>query len=904
MAVPTFVKGAAGNNAANTESTSVTATLASGAAAGNLLVAVVAGDKDSISITLSGNATTSGTWTHEVFLRSASVSLWIGWKVAVGGETTLTATRGGGGSSGNSMYLSEWNQAGSGAWGVTGKVTRITTETSVSSWTTNAPPNVDRDAIALALFTVDSNLQASSPTYTAGWTARYDAPTTIDGNAGVHLASRGVTQGGNAGNCTFTMGGSDQISGAQVAFGRVASTPPTANAGADATVNQHSTFSRTATDADNGAAITARSWTVQAGPDYVGSTLSTAAALSWVPRTPGTYTLRYSATNSAGTTTDDMVLTVTAVTALVYAPIKLAATRTGAKLASSARTAALVLAGSMSGGIKRHSITRSAPMVLAASMVGQRINLVVAPLRLSAALLSSGSSNQANVTAPLKLVAHVAGLVHGTVGGPVTAPLHLAASRVGTSHRSRTVSANLRLFAARAGAKAVAVTRDAPIRIFAAVPAWLHNGVAAREAHLALGATISGRHRTNEGWEMGADLPLHAAVATSSRRFVITVEAPMVLRAQAFTERIVLEAQALRPQADTLVKYELVAVARIPQVSGPPLFLEIDPIDWTSLTWGETLNSPPELQVDLKIETITEPILQRLRTPHELPTELWLNRNGRRVFSGPLLGGAVNGENLSLTAQGTLVYTKMWNLEADYVQTDVDQADAVKYLITQWQNLEYGHFGLDVTGINPTGVLRTIEWKSAEIHWVYDRIMDFVGLADGYDIWVDPATRIVNLASPRRGIDRSSGEDAIVFDSRNVTNSNVAFSMAPGDVASDGFGTATNSGADTPLISRFSNSELRSKFGRAATAGNFQVADQGSLDAAVQGLVNARDQVLLIPGPDARVTLDADIASYDVGDTIAYQAHARLSGNGAYRIRKRSVKVSGTGTESVSVEFV
>src|SRR5207253_8423337 len=55
---------------------------------------------------------------------------------------------------------------------------------------------------------------------------------------------------------------------------------------------------------------TSRAWTVVSGPTGVGSTIGTAAALSFTPSTAGTYTLRYSATNSAGTGTDDVVLTV------------------------------------------------------------------------------------------------------------------------------------------------------------------------------------------------------------------------------------------------------------------------------------------------------------------------------------------------------------------------------------------------------------------------------------------------------------------------------------------------------------------------------------------------------------------------------------------------------------------
>jgi PKD repeat protein len=85
---------------------------------------------------------------------------------------------------------------------------------------------------------------------------------------------------------------------------------PTVGAGADANATAGTTFSRTATESANGSTITSRSWTIVSGPFDTGASLGTAAALSWAPNTPGTYTVRYSATNGIGTSTDDMVLTV------------------------------------------------------------------------------------------------------------------------------------------------------------------------------------------------------------------------------------------------------------------------------------------------------------------------------------------------------------------------------------------------------------------------------------------------------------------------------------------------------------------------------------------------------------------------------------------------------------------
>ena len=84
--------------------------------------------------------------------------------------------------------------------------------------------------------------------------------------------------------------------------------PPTANAGADASSLVNTAFTRTATE--TGVNITSRAWTVVGGPTGVGSTIGTAAALSYTPTQAGVYTLRYTVTNAAGSAFDEMILTV------------------------------------------------------------------------------------------------------------------------------------------------------------------------------------------------------------------------------------------------------------------------------------------------------------------------------------------------------------------------------------------------------------------------------------------------------------------------------------------------------------------------------------------------------------------------------------------------------------------
>lgn len=739
----------------------------------------------------------------------------------------------------------------------------------------------------------------------AAWTAP-DAFTKLSPTSGtseLSWSSRTVDTAQTLSGLTVNTGVGDGKAALVFAI-KTAAVAPTVGAGTDATIDQYATFSRTATENDGGGTITARAWTVVSGPNQVGATIGTAAALSWAPTVGGTYVLRYSATNSAGTGTDDVQVTVNPLNFPVTAPLRLFAARAGAKQVTATPTAALHLGADDGTPAKQVTSARTAPIHLAAAATGLKINLVVAPIRLAAALSNAGSSQQAFVTATLRLAAAAGNRAHNTVGGPVTAPLALDAAAAVTSARSGAVTADLVLVADSDGAKHMAAPVAGHLVLAAAIGGVVHATAVQRTALIRIAATAGGRFHTAAA-AVTAVMRLHTATTTSSVRFNRAVSATIRLHAVVFGQRIVAEVFAVRPRADTTVKYELVAVARVPQVAGPPLFLEVDPINWTDLTWSEELKAAPTLSATVKIDSLTEPILQRLRTPADSPTELWLNRNGRRVFAGPLLGGRVSGgDSLSLEASGIQTYLRWMHVVANMTFTSIDQNTIVAALIDQWQVQDYGHFGLDTSQVGASGVLRTLSYPYTELHKVADRIDDLAKLADGFDWAIDPTSRQLQMYSPTRGQDRSTGEDAIIFDQRNITSSDITFSVAPADLASDGLGTGTASGSDAPLVSTFSNAELRARFGRTGIVGTFQTDNQAALDAAVQAMVQARGTVLLIPGPSARVTLDADIADYDPGDTIGYQAHARLSATGAWRIRKRTISVASTGTESVAVEFV
>lgn len=349
--------------------------------------------------------------------------------------------------------------------------------------------------------------------------------------------------------------------------------------------------------------------------------------------------------------------------------------------------------------------------------------------------------------------------------------------------------------------------------------------------------------------------------------------------------------------------YELVVVARIPQSAGPPSLVEVDAIRWSSLAYTDTVGEPQDLTVQCLISTVPEEILQRFRDLRSFPTELWLRRSGQIIAAGPVLGGQLTGQKLTLHSAGLLRYLARMRLDADAQYLGVDQALVAKDLVDRWQSSSSGHYGIDTSRIAPTGRPIDVTYLRDELPVVL-RVLTEAGRADGgYDLEVDPASRQLIVWSPARGVDRSAGEDAVVLDSRNVTSPDLVFSAADEDLASDAFVTGSKSGGDAPLFSSYSNPDVRAQYGRGAVSATFSnVADQAQLDALAKALQVARSKPLIIPGPKLRVTDDADVTAYREGDTVFLDLAGPLSFSGPFRIKARTVSVDETGRESVDLE--
>jgi hypothetical protein len=359
----------------------------------------------------------------------------------------------------------------------------------------------------------------------------------------------------------------------------------------------------------------------------------------------------------------------------------------------------------------------------------------------------------------------------------------------------------------------------------------------------------------------------------------------------------------LRRTARRVIGYELICMARLMQPSGAPTFVEVDSILWSGLNYTDELSKPQTLQASVAINSLSDDVKQRLRAMRQMPSEMWLYRDGELIFAGPLLVWNTQGPTLTLQAVGLLGYLRYWTIDTDLVFTGVDQFTMVKTMVDNWQASSYGHFGIDTTNVGLSGVLRDATYKQTELHNVGQRVDELGRRENGFNTEVDPTTRQLRLWYPTQGVDRASGPDPIVFDELTITNNDVAASVAPDDVASDVMGTGTGTG-DTIWGTVF-DPDVRAQFGRTSATGSFDgVSDPATLTDHLSDALATRNDTFIVPGPDLRVVEDVPLSAYGVGDTVAYRVHDLLGVDGAFRIRKRSVSVDTNTVEQVKLEFV
>lgn len=352
--------------------------------------------------------------------------------------------------------------------------------------------------------------------------------------------------------------------------------------------------------------------------------------------------------------------------------------------------------------------------------------------------------------------------------------------------------------------------------------------------------------------------------------------------------------------------FEVVLVNRAPAVTGSPTLTTLDRLIVETISYVEELNRPGTASLGVPIRSMSSTVQTQLADLAASASEVWIYADSSIVWAGEIQTLNIQGQTVELGCVGLLGYLFRMGIVADLTYSATDQFTIAKGMVDQWQNLNYGNYGIDTSTVGTSGVTRDRTYLRNELHNVGQRITELGNVSDGFDLKVDPSTRKLVLTNPQQGSDLSA---SVFLDERNIDSAQVSVSVAPGDLVShvDATGTSmTSGGATSTLFSEQTTSALLSTYGRSWASANFDtVSVQGTLDNSANAFLAVRNKQMFQPGVTAFAGSNADVGGFHAGDTISYSYDAGL-GRQTYSLRvgKLTASVDTSGKQRLQVEFI
>ncbi len=356
-----------------------------------------------------------------------------------------------------------------------------------------------------------------------------------------------------------------------------------------------------------------------------------------------------------------------------------------------------------------------------------------------------------------------------------------------------------------------------------------------------------------------------------------------------------------------MARYVPMLVERIPTAAGgtnPTLNLVDEIIVHEKLTWStELLTDGGFITFACVPDHQSKDIRDILLDIAEIACEVWLYRDDKLVQAGPIIGVQTQGATLVIIVRALAYYLKYMYITTDLDYDTVDQYTIGKGMVDHWQNKTYGHFGIDTSSIGASGFTRTIKYPADEAPNTFQKLMQLSENVDGFEWYVEPASREL-IFTDRRGSDKSS---SVILDNRAIVSPNTHFSVAYGDYVSHAIAIGSTVEGTETRIGTKTNSSAMKKFGRAGLAVTVDEAEtQLTVDNYAQSLLDAGDHVHFIPAVGSAIpVLGAGIDDFDVGDTIHWVYDYGL---GKFRVdrdvSKRFVNVTKQGEEAMTIELL
>lgn len=197
--------------------TSLSVSLPGAPTSGNLLVYIMAGDKNTGDLTLSG-------FTQVYSMPQTSVSLYFCYKISDGSETTINPSWANSAVSGNVCWYAELEDTGVAGsnWQIAGQASNISDNSTVNSWSTGTTGTLTADALAVAVVAIDSGDAQTDQAMTNSFSLLTDITFGDPSAATPAVGTKSVTSGTTAETSFSYTGTADQLTGAIVAFYKAA----------------------------------------------------------------------------------------------------------------------------------------------------------------------------------------------------------------------------------------------------------------------------------------------------------------------------------------------------------------------------------------------------------------------------------------------------------------------------------------------------------------------------------------------------------------------------------------------------------------------------------------------------------------------------------------------------------
>jgi hypothetical protein len=349
-------------------------------------------------------------------------------------------------------------------------------------------------------------------------------------------------------------------------------------------------------------------------------------------------------------------------------------------------------------------------------------------------------------------------------------------------------------------------------------------------------------------------------------------------------------------------EYRVVISSRTPAISSAPTITEIgEVVVWKKIGWQTQLVGDGFMTFSLDPDALSDTIATRFRDIYTNPCEVTLYRDGVVVQRGPVIGIQSQSGTVTVTARGLLYYLRYWYVTTDLEYLAVDQYTIVQGLIDHWQDLDYGDYGIDATGLGSAGQNRIRRYYRVELTNIYKAIQDLSAAVNGFDFWID-SDRVFQVAA-FRGTDLSA---SVFLDSRGLVLPNIFLSAVKQDVANHAIAVGSGVDAADALYSNKNDVTGQSNFGRAGAAIIVEGGpDQAELDDHADALLDATNQLYLVPNEKAGYPiLGAGPADFEVGDKVTWQFDFGMGlFTEARWVMEKSVSVDEQGEELMKVIF-